>query len=197
MIKRSTWILLAVLAVFIGAYFYLKAHPLRFSTSTPTPTATETSFLITKDNDTLTKVVITDAEGDIFQMGRDAADNWAITKPKPAAADQSKAEAAETQLFALRILTTLETSPSPDAIGLNPPADTISLEFSSSRLQVLKVGSLTPTGSGYYVQLEDKIYVISKDAIDAVLKLLQNPPYLATPTPLPATETSVPVTATP
>jgi hypothetical protein len=212
MIKRSTWILLAVLALFIGAYFYLKAHPLQLSTSTPTPTATESSFLITKDNDTLTKVVITDAQGNTFQMGRDATGNWAImvgqsptiTQPKLAAADQSQAEAAETQLFALSVLTTLETSPPLDVIGLNPPAYTISLEFSSNRQQVLKVGALTPTGSGYYVQLEDKIYVISQSSIVAVLELLKNPPYAATPTPVPVmvatatiTETPIPATATP
>jgi hypothetical protein len=197
MIRRSTWILLAVLALFIGAYFYLKAHPLQFYTSTPTPTAAVISFLINKDNDTLTKVVITDAPGNIFQMGRDAAGNWAITKPKSAAADQSQAEAAETQFFALKVVTTLETSPSPDVIGLNPPAYTISLEFSSNRQQVLEVGGLTPTSSGYYIQLEGKVYVVSQYSIDAVVKLLQNPPYLATPTPVPGTETPIPTTAAP
>jgi hypothetical protein len=204
MIKRSTWILLTVLALFIGAYFYLKAHPLQFSTSTPTPTATESSYLITKDNDTLTKVVITDAQGNTFQMGRDAAGNWAITKPKSAVADQSQAEAAETQLFALKVVTTLETSPSPDVIGLNPPAYTISLEFSRNRQQVLEVGGLTPTSSGYYIQLAGKVYVVSQYSIDAVVELLQNPPYLATPTPVPVmvatvtiTETPIPTTATP
>lgn len=197
MIRRSTWVLLAVLALFIGAYFYLKAHPLQFYTSTPTPTAAVISFLINKDNDTLTKVVITDAPGNTFQMGRDAAGNWAITKPKSAAADQSQAEAAETQFFALKVVTTLETSPSPDVIGLNPPAYTISLEFSSNRQQVLEVGGLTPTSSGYYIQLEGKVYVVSQYSIDAVVKLLQNPPYLATPTPVPGTETPIPTTATP
>jgi hypothetical protein len=197
MIRRSTWILLAVLALFIGAYFYLKAHPLQFYTSTPTPTAAVISFLINKDNDTLTKVVITDAPGNTFQMGRDAAGNWAITKPKSAAADQSQAEAAETQFFALKVVTTLERSPSPDVIGLNPPAYTISLEFSSNRQQVLEVGGLTPTSSGYYIQLEGKVYVVSQYSIDAVVKLLQNPPYLATPTPVPGTETPIPTTATP
>ena len=197
MIRRSTWIMLAVLALFIGAYFYLKAHPLQYYTSTPTPTAPVNSFLINKDNDTLTKVVITDAQGNTFQMGRDAAGYWAITKPKSAAADQSQAEAAETQLFALKVVTTLETSPSPDVIGLNPPAYTISLEFSSNRQQVLEVGGLTPTSSGYYIQLEGMVYVVSQYSIDAVVKLLQNPPYLVTPTPVPGTETSIPTTATP
>ena len=210
MVKRPTWILLFILALVIGAYFYLKSQPLK--SSAPTPTALGTRYLIPKGDDLVTKIHIVDAQGNSLQMGRDATGNWAImvgqsptiTQPKLAAADQSQAEAAETQLFALSVLTTLETSPSLDVIGLNPPAYTISLEFSSNRQQVLKVGALTPTGSGYYVQLEDKIYVISQSSIEAVLELLKNPPYAATPTPVPVmvatatiTETPIPATATP
>lgn len=210
MVKRPTWILLFTLALVIGAYFYLKSQPLK--SSAPTPTALGTRYLIPKGDDLVTIIHVVDAQGNSLQMGRDATGNWAImvgqsptiTQPKLAAADQSQAEAAETQLFALSVLTTLETSPSLDVIGLNPPAYTISLEFSSNRQQVLKVGALTPTGSGYYVQLEDKIYVISQSSIEAVLELLKNPPYAATPTPVPVmvatatiTETPIPATATP
>jgi hypothetical protein len=211
MVKRPTWILLFILALVIGAYFYLKSRPLK--SSAPTPTAVKSNYLISSDNGTLIKIYIVDAQGNSLQMRRDATGNWAImvgqsptimvgqsptiTQPKLATADQSQAEAAETQLFALSVLTTLETSPSLDVIGLNPPAYTISLEFSSNGQQVLKVGALTPTGSGYYVQLEDKIYVISQSSIEAVLELLKNPPYAATPTPVPVTETPIPATATP
>ena len=227
MVKRPTWILLFILALVISAYFYLKSQPLK--SSAPTPTALGTRYLIPKGDDLVTKIHIVDAQGNSLQMGRDATGNWAImvgqsptimvgqsptiTQPKLAAADQSQAEAAETQLFALSVLTTLETSPSLDVISLNPPAYTISLEFSSNGQQVLKVGALTPTGSGYYVQLEDKIYVISQSSIEAVLELLKNPPYAATPTPVPVmvaqsatimvaqsatiTETPIPATTTP
>ncbi|MBA4379337.1 MAG: hypothetical protein C0393_01370 [Anaerolinea sp.] len=209
MVKRPTWILLIVLALVIGAYFYLQERPLK--ATEPTPTAIKPSFLITKDNGALTKIHILDAQGNSLQMGRDASGNWTImvgqsptiTQPEPAAANQSQAEAAETQFFALSVLTTLETSPALDVIGLNPPAYTITLGFfDAQRLlgaqhllggtqKVLEVGGLTPTGSGYYVSLEDKIYVISQSSINAVLGLLRNPPYAATPT-IPATRNTHP-----
>jgi len=197
MVKRPTWILLIVLALVSATYFYLKERPLK--ATAPTPTAIKPSFLITKDNGALTKIHILDAQGNSLQMGRDASGNWAITQPELAAANQSQAEAAETQFFALSVLTTLETSPALDVIGLNPPAYTITLGFfDAQRLpgntqKVLEIGSLTPTGSGYYVSLEGKIYVISQSSINAVLGLLMNPPYAATPT-IPATETPIPAT---
>ena len=50
---------------------------------------------------------------------------------------------------------------------------------------------MTPTGSGYYVRYDDgKIYVISQSGIDAILKLLNAPPYPATETPNPTTEST-------
>jgi hypothetical protein len=184
MIKRSTWILLAVFGLAIGAYFYLKAHPFKSSTpATPSPTTSETQFLINTTDEVLSTLNIVDAQGNSVQLERDASGNWTITQPKSSTADQSQAEAAETQLYALKVTTTLETSPSAEVLGLNPAAYTITLVFSSGRQQVLEVGGLTPTNSGYYVRLENKVYVISQTSLDALLQLMQNPPYSATPTP--------------
>lgn len=202
MVKRPTWILLIVLALVIGAYIYLQERPLK--ATDPTPTAIKSTFLVTKDNGALTKIHILDAQGNSLRMERDASGNWAImvgqsptiTQPELVAANQSQAEAAETQFFALSVLTTLETSPALDVIGLNPPAYTITLGFFDDTKKVLEVGGLTPTGSGYYVSLEGKIYVISQSSINAVLGLLMNPPYAATPT-ISATETPISATATP
>lgn len=200
MVKRPTWILLFLLALVSGAYFYLQNRPLK--STAPTPTAIKPGFLITKDNGVLTNIHLLDAQGNTFQMAREANGNWAITQPEPAAADQSLAEAAETQFFALGVLTTLETTPALDVIGLNPPAYTITLEFfdqvsaAHNKQKVLEVGSLSPTGGGYYVQLEGKIFVVSQSSINAALNLLSNPPYAATSTTtaIPATETPIPVT---
>jgi hypothetical protein len=183
MIKRPTWIVLALLAMLIGAYFYLEAHPLKTAAATPTPAETEAGFLIPKGDDVLTGIAITDAQGRAFQMRRDAAAAWTISLPRKSAADQARAEAAETQLFALGVTTTLETSPSPEALGLDPPAYTITLEFSSGKQQVLEMGGPTPTGSGYYVRTEGKVYVVNQYSLDAVVNLLETPPYPATPTP--------------
>jgi len=61
----------------------------------------------------------------------------------------------------------------------------------------VKIGVITPTESGYYVQnTDDETVIVSKSSVDALLGLLNNPPYLETPTPSPIalTETSIPTT---
>lgn len=200
MIKRSTWIMLGVLVLVVGAYFFIKQHPLK--SGQPTPTAQGNTYLITPADGTLQSIQITDSKGNKFRMQRDLSKQWVITAPQNSAADQGPAGAAETQVGALLIVTSLETPPDLSAAGLTTPSDTIDLTFTSGKQHKLEVGNLTPTSSGYYVRFDSsKIYVVSKDGIDSLLNLLKTPPYPPTPTPAvtdtPAAETATPETASP
>jgi hypothetical protein len=187
MVKRSTWLLLVILALVVGAYYILMKHPSK--TTEPTPTATVNSFLLTQADGVLQSLRIYDQGGSTFQMQRDLSEIWVITAPTSGVADQALAGAAETQISALRIVTILETQPDPDSIGLASPVDILELGFASGTSHKIEIGNLTPTGSGYYVRYDDeKIYVISQSGIDAVLNLLTAPPYPATETPFPTTE---------
>jgi hypothetical protein len=183
MIRRSTWIVIALLAIVIGAYFVIKNRP---PTATPpTPTVLANSFLITIGSDKLQSIRISDLANSTTLVERDSASNWQVALPAPGPADQGLAEAAETQVGAMRIVTTLETSPDLGAIGLDHPAYTIDLTFQSGAKHTVEVGSSTPTGGGYYVRFDQKtILVISQDGIDPLVALLANPPYVATATPV-------------
>jgi hypothetical protein len=182
MVKRPTWILLIILALAIGAYFLIKNRPLKSSQSTPT--ATGNTYLVTKADGTLQSLRIDDNQGNVVQLQRDPSKVWVLAAPTPGEADQALAGAAETQVGALRIVTTLETIPDLSVVKLDSPAYTIVLMFDSGIQHKLEVGDLTPTGSGYYVRYDNgKVYVISQSGIDSLLNLLKAPPYPATPTP--------------
>ncbi len=182
MIRRSTWLVLLLLAVVVGAYYYLKGHPLK--SSQPTPTAQGNTYLITPADGTLQSLEIADAEGNQVRMQRDLSKKWVVTAPKTAEADQGLAGAAETQVGALLIVATLDSAPDPSATGLATPADTIDLTFDTGKAHKLEVGGMAPTKSGYYVRFDStKVYVISKDGIDSLLNLLKSPPFPPTPTP--------------
>jgi len=190
MIKRSTWIAIALLAIVVGAYFLIKNRPA--AAPTPTPTVLGNSFLITIGTDKLKSIRITDQLNNTTLVERDSASVWQVSLPAPGPADQGLAEAAETQVGAMRIVATLETSPEASAIGLDHPAYTINLAFQSGAKHTIEVGNTTPTSSGYYVRYDQKtVLVISQDGIDPLIALLKRPPYVPTPTPV---ETS---TATP
>jgi hypothetical protein len=192
MVKRPTWILLATLALVIVAFFVIKGHPI--NSSQPTPTATATTFLITQADGVLQSLHVFDDKGNSTQMQRDPSKTWVITAPTSDVADQGLAGAAETQVGSLRIVTILETPPDSGAIGLLHPLYTMELGFVSGESHKIEIGNLTPTGSGYYVRFDDgKIYVIEQSGIDALLKLLQSPPFPATATP----EATILTTSTP
>ena len=207
MIKRSTWIMLFVFVLFIAGYFIFRG---RISTAlaVPTPTAITSSYLITQSDGTLESLSINDKNNHTTMMQRNTSGTWIITQPTSGNADQSLAGAAETQVGALKILTTLEIQPSLKDIGLDFPAYTMKLTFSSGKQHLIDVGITSPTGSGYYVRMDGgSIYVISKDGIDALVNLITSPPFPATETPIPTLEatatstheaaTPVPATSTP
>lgn len=199
MIKRSTWIIIAILVLAVGAYYLLQNRPSKATQATPTFTGN--SYLVTQSDGVLQSIRIIDKNGNAFQMQKDLSKTWVITIPTSGVADQSSAAEAETQVSALRIVAVLETPPASKAAGLANPAYTLELGFASRTSHKIEVGDLTQTSSGYYVRYDDgKIYIISQPGIDALLNLLKAPPFPATATPDPtsdSTRTSTSVTASP
>jgi hypothetical protein len=199
MIKRSTWILLALLVLAIGAYFLFKKFPSQSSQATPT--AITDNFLITKTDGVLQSLQITNNQGQTFRMQRDPSKVWVITSPSTGVADQGPASAAETQVGALRIVSSLDIPTDLGSFQLAAPVNIIELTFDNGTQHKIEVGSLTPTTSGYYVRFDtQKIYVVSQDGIDSLLNLLKSPPFPPTATPVdtdtptetPASEASAP-----
>jgi len=180
--KRSNWILLILLALTIGVYFLLQERSEKNAVE-ETPVA-PSDLLIETNGDVLKSIRIYDHDYHIVELVRDQSGAWAVSLPNAAAADQSLAGAAEIQVNALGIVTQIGTVANFGDFGLDAPAYTIKLSYYSGAQHKIEVGDLTPTSSGYYVQLDDgDVYVVSQYSLDAVLELVNNPPYLPTPTP--------------
>lgn len=198
MIKRPTWIVLVLFILALGGYFFLKYRPPQKS-NTATPTTSGSTFLLPANGPKLKSIRISDQNKAVTMIERDNNGTWNVSLPAPAPADQSAAEAAETQVGALSIVTQLNTTPPQSAMGLATPADTIQLVYLDGTQHTLQVGSKTPTSSGYYVRFDhNSLYVISVDGIDPLLEMLANPPYVPTPTPtLPPSTPNPSLTPTP
>ena len=149
MIKRPTWILLAVLVLVIAAYFSVKNNPVK---GEPTTTVAGDSFLFSQSDGVLQSIRIIGSQTQVFQMQKDLSKTWVITSPENGVADQGLASAAETQVGALRIVTTLTNPPAPGTLGLDTPAHTLEIGFGNAANHKIEVGNLTPTKSGYYVR---------------------------------------------
>lgn len=185
MIKRSTWMMLVFFVLVIAGYFIFRGR-ISSASTVPTSTAVSESYLINSADGTLVSLRIYDNDYRTTQLQRDSTGTWTISQPNESAADQSLAGAAESQVGALKILTILTSQLSLKDLGLDFPAYTIQLTFSGGKQHKLEVGTVTPTGTGYYVRFDSgTIYVISKDGIDALTNLITSPPYPATETPPP------------
>lgn len=192
MIRKSTWIVLFVLAGLVGLSFYLRDQKAKQAAQvTPSP-ASATLFRSTEGSPT--DIKIESSLGTSVEIGRDQTGKWVLKAPAEAPADQAAAEAAATQLGALRVLSTVKLGP--DIIGLDKPAYSLTVAYPGGKAHKLNIGSVTPVQTGYYVQLDGaQSQVVDKVGLDALLGMLTQPPYLATPTP-PASATPSPTPTT-
>ncbi len=193
MIRRSTLIVLVVLAALVTFSLYLKNRQASQAAARPTPTEGSAALFPATDGSP-TDIKLQSAAGNTVEFARDQSGTWVVKAPLAVAADQAASEAAATQVSGLRVLSNVQLGL--DVVGLVTPADTMTVTFGSGKTHKLLIGSVTPIQNGYYSQLDGgPVVVVDKPGTDALLGLLTAPPYLATLTPV-ASATATPEQAT-
>lgn len=195
--RAGTWIALIVLAAVIGAAVYMNRQAEESANAEPTVVVEEEAFVFTDDS-IVTGIEVKPAEGETIALKRNEEKVWVLSKPDEAEANQSAAEAAASQIGALKIINEVDAQKDPSIFGFDAPVYTFTINFEGGKTSVLEVGDTTPSQSGYYLRVDKiKAYVVSFSGIDALASLTFAPPYLNTPTPIPtATSTPLP-TSTP
>lgn len=179
MIRRSTWLAIALLVALIGLSFFLRDRQAKEAAAV-TPTR-GMSPLFVSDEGSPSVIRVENSLGAAVQLSRNAAGVWNLDEPTKTEANQAAAEAAATQIGALRVLSTVSLGP--DIIGLDKPGHTLTVTLGNGPPHTLRIGSVTPVQDGYYVQLDRSPFqIVDKFGLDALIRLLENPPYLATPT---------------
>ncbi|MCC6300036.1 MAG: DUF4340 domain-containing protein [Anaerolineales bacterium] len=192
--RRSTWVYIIILLAVTGLYDYLQREKQAETEENLilTEAPAESDYLFNAEDGVPTGIRIESKSGEIVEVAKNAEGAWGLIQPLEASADPSAAEAAASQIAALRIE---DTIPALDLeiVGLKDPAYTLTVAFGDVKRKA-EIGVLTPTENKYYaLSPTGEVVTIDKFSIDGLLKLLTNPPYLETPTPSPtATETSLP-----
>jgi Domain of unknown function (DUF4340) len=199
MIRRSTVVYLVLLLALAGAYYYLnhREKPADIEVTAEPGTEIAQAYLFTAEDGTPSSIHLESKAGQVVEVARGADNAWALTQPVEAKADQAAAEAAASQITTMSIL---DTVPDVDTklVGLETPEYVLTVKFTSGVERTVDIGVITPSESGYYVRDADgKLIIVSKSAIDSLLGLLDNPPYLETltPSPIPPTATLTPLPA--
>jgi hypothetical protein len=189
MIRKTTWLLLAIQVVLLGVTWYL-LRPQKADTSlaaTPTPG----KLLSELTADKITELNFTDKNGVNVTITRQV-QAWAVKEPVLNNLTQGNIQEILTQLLDLSILIDLGTPPPAADLGLNSPGFTVTI--SADKGYVLKIGDATPTGGSYYVQLnQDKPYIVSQTGLDRIAELFRSTQSTPTPIiPTPTQETPTP-----
>ena len=175
--KRSTWIATVIFLALAGLLFYLnQREPTEEAVEITPPAPVE--FLLSESDSNPTSIDIQSETGEQVVIARNEAGVWVLEKPIETGADQASAEAAASQLTSLRIESRPEVPP--EAAGLVPPSYTLTVKLSGGTEKTVRIGDLAPTGIGYYAQVNgsDKTLIINQTGLEALLTLLESPPYV-------------------
>ncbi len=199
MIRRPTVVYLVLLLALAGAYYYLNNRNKNAGIEVTAEVTSEVTqaYLFTAEDGTPSSIRIESKAGQTVEVARGADNAWAVTQPIEVKAEQGVAEAAASQITTMSILDTVPEI-DPKIVGLETPEYVLTVQFTNGVERTVDIGVITPTESGYYVRNADgKVIIVSRSAIDSLLGLLDNPPYLETltPSPIPATETLTPLPA--
>jgi hypothetical protein len=195
MVKRQTWVLVAVFVVLIGLAFFWTRYQNNYKQSHPTPSPTPQKYMFTIDSAAIASITITsNVDGKTVMVARDTNGQWSLVEPKADYTDVANVEAAATQLGSLQVISTMDTTDNLAEYGLDNPTYTLTVIENGGQQHIAQIGNSTATSNGYYVLIPGSLpQIVSKYSIDAVLKLWETPP-IATATLAPTqTGTIVPV----
>lgn len=197
MVRRTTWVMLLVFGVLVlfGWLFQRYQSSKTENTATTTPGAT-TVNLYNLNASQVVEIKISSSSGKVIDFTRDpGSTNWVIKDLPAEQADSFQIESVSSQLLSLSAIDILTQSPPLDSIGLSNPSYNISMVTADGKQIVTYVGSVSAIGTGYYIRVDSgPVVIVDKVSVDNIVKLINEPPVLATATPeVTATRTGTPI----
>ena len=123
--------------------------------------------------------------------------NW-ILLPENKPVEVGKAEEIRAQLADMHVMANLPAGFSLETGGLSKPSHVITLKNSQGNQSDMKIGNATPTGDGYYVQVNNNApVVVNKGTIDTLIEQVSLSNLAPTPTLAVTPNTTLSVTPTP
>ncbi len=183
MIRKGTWILIAVFAVLLAGAFYLQKNPMPAGggTATPSPTAEPAAFLAGWNTSDIVAIDLKEGQNSTIQLAQDEKGAWQLGAQKTPV-DPGKVEQVRSEIVSMRPTRTLPTDFAREAAGLTNPARTLTIRNKSGQQVVMRIGNPTPTGTGYYMQVDDQApVVVAQGSVDGIVSPLTS--LVATPTP--------------
>jgi hypothetical protein len=177
MIRRTTWILLGVLAAAVLAYTGWQPYAPAEADATPT-VVTESVWSLLPEQ--VESVRLTDlADPRVVVVVRDVEQGWRMQAPAVGSADAGRIEAALAGVLAPPIQQSLDAPADLEPFGLAPAHYRVTLLVGDGTARSMDVGAVDPTGAVYYVVVpgEERVLMVSRFSLEDLLGLLASPPY--------------------
>ena len=173
MVRRSTWIALAVFVAVILSAVILNQTQNQQSPPAVTPAPDPLWSVESEDIVALTVEDLT--AGNVLQFERNAEELWRMVRPEQGEADVASVERAVSWLSAPSPRAQLTEVDDLSVFRLDAPDYRIELELSSGARLSFIVGRETPTGGSRYIASPgvEGIWIVSTLGLDEVLGLLQ------------------------
>jgi len=188
MIRKPTLILLAILALLVGLTFYLQKSPaaqVDSDSATVTPSQTpRPSVLEGWQSTSIVFIQLSSSDGSGFDLvpSDKAEDEWILGPEDGGPVSLGTIERIRSEIVSLKVVAGLEDNYTLAAFGLEEPDRVITIRSSDGKQAAIRIGSQTPTGSGYYLQVNDQAPVIvSKASLDSLFELLEKDSLLEVP----------------
>ncbi len=180
--KRTTWVVLVIFLGLVGLLLFLNQREVPAEVADVTPTE-RVEYLFSPTDGLPTSIRIEARTGEQVAIERNDAGEWVLKQPVATEANQGSAEAAASQLSALRILSRPGVAPA--EAGLVEPSYVMTVKLTGGTEEVVRIGDLTPTSIGYYTNINgsDEVLIVDKTGLEALLTMVTSPPYAETPTP--------------
>lgn len=177
MIRRSTWILLAVFAT-LAAGTLIWQRTEKKNGADPTPTSRPALFDF--ESGSIIQVQLANSsQSAVFDKQADG--SWILNGDPSLSIDSDEISNRLAQLTGVRALNVIDAPPQESLTGMDEPILSLSMVLENGRTILVEVGASTAIGSGYYTRLDGaRLYVVSKSVLDGMLTMLQAPP-LQTP----------------
>lgn len=194
MVRRSTWIVLAIFVLMVAAAVLLprlqKTDETPESTATNQPTQIKVYDLGLED---IVWIQFMDMQGKLVEVERESPTaDWVMVGETVDTSDSIRIGSIAGQLMAMQALRTFETELGVNAVGIDNPNYTVTVRTATGDVIINKIGNLNAVGSGYYIKVDDEpVVIVAKIVLDEILGILTEPPLAATPTPE-ATDTELP-----
>lgn len=202
MIKKSTWILLAVflLLLLVAAGWQFGFKPKSEPTATPTVFVNPLVTLFPNLTSTMVAgVTIQSTEGQVMELGRDDAGLWTVVQPEGGATDSTVADSLVSTIVRLTATNIVNPKDDLSVYGLSQPAYVVDVHLNGGDTHTIRIGDLAINGQ-YYVQVDGgQPATVDQFSVSSIIDSLTNPPFQPTPTPeiTPTVEPAVTGTAVP